>query len=77
MQNCSLCHLSRSDNPKSTEAANAYGGDLKGLFRGQKPMADQAVKAFIQAGLPKKMPGFRYGLTSEEIDNIISYLKTL
>ena len=77
MQNCSLCHLSRSDNLKSTEAGSAYGGDLKGLFKGQKPMTDQAVQAFVQQGLPGKMPGFRYGLKPEEIDTIISYLKTL
>ena len=77
MQNCSLCHLPRPDNPKSTETGSAYGGDLAGLFKGQKPMTEQAVQAFILRGLPKKMPGFQYGLKLQEIDSIIAYLKTL
>lgn len=77
MQNCSLCHLSRPDNRKSTEPGSAYGGDLTGLFTGQKPMTDEAVQAFIQRGLPEKMPGFEYGLRPEEINDIIAYLKTL
>ena len=77
LQNCSLCHLSRDDNPKSPEKGSAYGGDLAGLFKGQRPMPDEAVQAFILRGLPKKMPGFQYGLKLEEINNIIAYLKTL
>jgi len=77
MQNCSLCHLARADNPKSTAAGSAYGGDLKGLFQGQSPMSDGAVKAFVQQGLPGKMPGFQYGLQPEQIDSIIAYLKAL
>lgn len=76
MQNCSLCHLPRSKNSKSNEDQHAYGGDLKGLFKGQKPLTEQAVETFIRHGLPKKMPGFQYGLKPEEIDNIIAYLKT-
>lgn len=77
MQNCSLCHLPKADNPKSAEGASAYGGDLKGLFKGPSPMTEQAVQAFILRGLPKKMPGFQYGLKLQEIDSIIAYLKTL
>ena len=77
MQNCSLCHLSRPDNPKSTETGSAYGGDLTGLFKGRTPMTDEAVQAFIQRGLPKQMPGFQFGLQLEEIASIIAYLKTL
>jgi mono/diheme cytochrome c family protein len=77
LQNCALCHLSRPDNPKSTAVGSAYGGDLTGLFKGQKPMAEEAVQAFILRGLPKKMPGFQYGLKPQEIDSIMAYLKTL
>ena len=75
MQNCSYCHLPRNRNPKSTEQGSAFGGDLKGLFRGQGAMTDQAVQAFVQQGLPGKMPGFQYGLKPEEIESIIAYLK--
>jgi mono/diheme cytochrome c family protein len=77
MQNCSLCHLARADNPKSTEPGSAYGGDLRGLFQGERPMTDEAVQAFILRGLPMKMPGFEHGLKLEEINNIVAYLKTL
>jgi mono/diheme cytochrome c family protein len=77
LQNCAICHLARPDNPKSTEAGSAYGGDLTGLFEGQRPMTEEAVQTFIQQGLPKKMPGFQYGMKLDEIQNIIAYLKTL
>ena len=76
-QNCALCHLARPDNVKSSEEGKAFGGDLKQLFKSPSPRNEQAVQAFVQQGLPKKMPGFRYSLKPEEINNIISYLKTL
>jgi hypothetical protein len=34
------------------------------------------VREFIRRGTPR-MPGFQYGLTPEEIDSIIAYLKTV
>ena len=77
IQNCALCHLPQADNPKITEAGSAYGGDLTGLFKGPSPMTDEAVQAFIQRGLPQRMPGFEHGLKLEEINNIIAYLRTL
>src|SRR3972149_5454813 len=70
MQNCSYCHLLQNDNPKSTQKGSAIGGDLKGLFKGENPMTDQAVQAIILRGFPKRMPGFQYGLKLEEIDHI-------
>jgi mono/diheme cytochrome c family protein len=77
LQNCALCHLSEPDNPKSTAKGSAYGGDLSGLFNGQRPMTEEAVQAFILRGLPNRMPGFQYGLKRQEIDTIIAYLRTL
>ena len=77
MQNCSYCHLLRNSNRKSTAEGTAFGGGLKGLFQGERPRTEQAVKALILGGVPKKMPGFQYGLEPEEIDSIIAYLKTL
>ena len=76
MQNCSFCHLPKG-NPKSPVKTTTIGPVLDGLFRGEKPRSEEAVRAFIQYGVPQKMPGFQYGLESKEIDQIIAYLKTL
>jgi mono/diheme cytochrome c family protein len=77
MQNCSLCHLPHKENSKSATEGFAIGTVLKGLFRGEKPRSEQTVRTFIMRGVPQKMPGFQYSLERKEIDNIISYLKTL
>jgi mono/diheme cytochrome c family protein len=41
------------------------------------PDQDAALRAMIMNGGPTLMPAFQYGLTSQEIDDIIAYLKTL
>jgi mono/diheme cytochrome c family protein len=64
-------------NPKSTAVGPSVGPDLKGLFRGENAMPEQAVRGIIMRGFPNQMPGFRYGLEPKEIDSIIAYLKTL
>ena len=77
MQNCSFCHLARNENPKNAAGATALGGDLKGLFKEQSAAQQEAVRTLIERGIPKKMPGFQYGLKPAEIETIIQYLKTL
>ena len=77
MQNCSVCHLPILENSKNAaEEGSAIGPLLKGLFRGERPRPEEAVRTFIMRGTPK-MPGFQYGLEQREIDSIIAYLKTL
>jgi mono/diheme cytochrome c family protein len=67
-QRCSLCHLPRSYDDDST-----YGPKLSAATVTGK---EAVVKEFIRQGTPK-MPGFQYGLTPDEIDSIIAYLKTV
>ena len=77
MQNCSLCHLPYKTEDKTGRERTTIGPVLNGLFRGQKPMSEQDLRTFILRGVPKKMPGFQYGLESKEIETIIAYLRTL
>ena len=67
-QRCSLCHLPRNYDDDST-----YGPKLTAATVTGK---EAVVREFIRQGTPK-MPGFQYGLTPEEIDSIIAYLKTV
>ncbi len=77
MQNCSVCHLPILENSKDAAGGgSAIGPLLEGLFRGERPRPEEAVRTFIMRGTPK-MPGFQYGLERSEIDSIIAYLKTL
>jgi mono/diheme cytochrome c family protein len=39
-------------------------------------LGEASVKAFINAGAGR-MPGFRYGLDSQQIDDLIAFLKTV
>lgn len=71
---CSLCHLATSDEPK-------VGPGLKGLgkrekFKEGQPITDDSLRAWIENG-GKGMPGFKTVLTSDELRDLIAYLKTL
>jgi mono/diheme cytochrome c family protein len=66
-QNCNICHLPQ--NPGSP----TYGPRLsKSSANGD----DNLMKQVIQTGLVK-MPGWRYTLSDSEINDIISYVRTL
>ena len=41
-----------------------------------KAMTDDAVKVLIQYGTAR-MPGFRYGLTPSQVDDLLNFLKTV
>ena len=41
-----------------------------------KTMTDEAVKVLIQYGTAR-MPGFRYGLSPAQVDDLLSFLKTV
>jgi len=66
-QSCGVCHLppnlgARTYGPPLNK--DAGGGDA------------DVVRAFIEDGTPR-MPAWKYYLKSQEIDAIISYLKTV
>ena len=71
MQRCSLCHL-----PKIVKPYKSAGPSLTGVLKGAKADKEPVVRQLILKGSPN-MPGFEYGLTTSEIDDVIAYLKTL
>lgn len=72
--NCAICH-----NADST--AKKAGPGLKGLYRktklaNGKKVTDQNVRSFLETSHPG-MPSFANRLTTEQMDQLIAYLKTL
>ncbi|OFW16203.1 MAG: hypothetical protein A3H27_18115 [Acidobacteria bacterium RIFCSPLOWO2_02_FULL_59_13] len=71
LQRCSLCHL-----PKLTRPYKPFGPILTGVLKGAPAAKENIVRQLILLG-SEKMPGFRYGLSTSEMDDLIAYLKTL
>ncbi len=68
-QRCPLCHVYTA----RTAAARSRT-DLVGLYK-QPSITDEAVRALVMAGMPGRMPSFRYTFTPKELDDLIAYLK--
>jgi mono/diheme cytochrome c family protein len=74
-QNCTACHTASS-------TATNVGPGLKGLFKAKKmpasgkPVTEQNVRNQILNG-GGGMPGFKDTLSTEQIDDLIAYLKTV
>jgi mono/diheme cytochrome c family protein len=73
LQRCSLCHLPRFMKFGSPPVV---GPSLSGVFKKASPDEEKTLRQFIQKGTAD-MPGFRYGLSATEMDELVSYLKTL
>jgi mono/diheme cytochrome c family protein len=71
LQRCSICHLPPLNTPEDPDP-QPYGPKLNG-FVGDSATETRARQAILN-GTPR-MPGFQYGLTGEEIETIIVYLK--
>ena len=72
LQRCSLCHVRKVVKPYKS-----YGPSLKGVLPKDADSDQETfVRQFIQNGTDK-MPGFKYGLTSNQIAAVMAYLKTL
>jgi mono/diheme cytochrome c family protein len=68
-KNCAACHSLLPGHAQR-------GPSLRGYFaRSPQPKIEQAQKAILDGG--PFMPPFRERLSSEEIDVVIAYLKTL
>jgi mono/diheme cytochrome c family protein len=77
-QRCSLCHLSKFGAGGSKFCCvSALGPNLGGRFRNIAPEQENAFRDIILNGGPTYMPAWKYGLTPDEVDDIIAYLKTL
>ena len=74
-KNCNMCHY-------PDKADKKLGPGLKDLFKSKelpeshRPVSDAVVRDQIENG-SKKMPGFGKKLSSDDIDNLMAYLKTL
>ena len=72
---CYVCHQKDSDRVKE------IGPSLNGLFKRErlitgKPVTAENLKEIITTGPTPNMPGFRYTLSVQEIDDLIEFLKT-
>lgn len=77
-QRCSLCHLAKYGAGGSKYCCvAALGPNLAGRFRNITPEEETAYRDIILNGGPTYMPGWKYGLTPYDIDDVIAYLKTL
>jgi mono/diheme cytochrome c family protein len=67
-QNCNICHL-----PQAYGNQQTYGPHLnKASANGD----DALMRQVIENGLVK-MPGWKYTLSTQQIDDVIAYMKTL
>ena len=72
---CAVCHYAAS-------TAKKIGPGLKSLTKrgipgpDGKPLNDASLRAQIEKG-GKNMPGFKATLSSQQISDLVSYLKTL
>ena len=73
IQRCALCHLVRK---LKFGAPPIKGPILAGVFKGATPVKEKALRELIMKGTPN-MPGYQYDFDSKEMDDLISYLKTM
>jgi mono/diheme cytochrome c family protein len=71
VQRCSVCHLP----PLGPGEPRSYARSLTGFVKSSE--SEAASRVIIQRGVQPRMPGFRYGLEPNEIDDIVTYLSTL
>jgi len=71
LQRCSICHMPAPLNFYNPELPT-YGPKLEGFVRDAG--TESAAKAIINNGTAR-MPGFQYGLSGLEVDQIVAYMK--
>ena len=71
LQRCSICHMPPLNTPEDPDP-KPYGPKLNGFVRDQA--TEERARKAILTGTPR-MPGFQYGLTKDEIETILGYLK--
>lgn len=72
-QRCSLCHLPRIRKPGTNPGP---APSLTGILKDANKDHEATVRDYILKG-SEKMPGWQYGLKSAQIDDVMTYLKTL
>jgi mono/diheme cytochrome c family protein len=74
---CYRCHEVDSERAKPL---GPMGPQLAGIFKREKlivgkPVTEANVKDVIKMGPTPGMPGFRYTLSDQQIDDVLAYLK--
>jgi mono/diheme cytochrome c family protein len=79
IQRCSLCHLGKTFGAGGSKqcCTPSLGPDLSGSFKNATPAQEKMLRETILNGGPSYMPGWKYGLESNDIEDIIAYLKML
>lgn len=72
-QRCSFCHLPRIRKEGTTPGP---GPNLSGILKGADKQREATVRDFILKG-SDRMPGWQYSFKPAQMDELISYLKTL
>jgi len=71
LQRCSACHMPAPRQQHMAEPPT-YGPKLEGFVH--DTVTAQRARNAIENGTPR-MPGFKYGLSVQDMDNIVSYLR--
>ena len=71
LQRCTMCHMP-APSQQLDPALPTYGPKLEGFIR-DAATENRARSAIVNG--TQRMPGFKYGLTENEIDQIVGYLK--
>ncbi len=71
VQRCSVCHLP----PLGPGEPRSYARSVVGFVKTKE--AESVLRQIVQNGIPSRMPGFKYGLESSEIDQIVAYVSSL
>lgn len=72
-QRCSLCHLPRIRKPATTPGP---APSLAGVLKGADRELENRARDFIMKG-SDRMPGWQYSLKPAEMDDLMTYLRTL
>jgi mono/diheme cytochrome c family protein len=72
LQRCSLCHLPLKEKGRTTR----YAPPLGGVFKDADPDQEKDLRGIILKGTDR-MPGWQYVLEPKDLDDLITYLRTL
>ena len=71
VKTCILCHGPTTGQAK---VLNLGAPDLIGLFK-RPEITEEYVRQRIREGIPRRMPGYQYTYTPDQLANLIAYLK--
>ena len=76
-QNCRLCHDPLLFKQKSPMRLPAAATPMQGYFSPPRSAPEEVFRTIVKEGVPDQMPAFKYGLSPEDMDNLIIYIKSM